>query len=582
MLTKSVRIFILCFLLIPTLIFSKSTPQKSTLSSIQNQMLGDLAIIDQLFKTTYAPMDWKENYFHFSFQQDMESARNKIIQNPLLSTKEFQKLIIELVGALKDYHVVVYFYSTEYSFLPFDIKCVEDRFFVTVVYDEDLSLAVGDEIISFGNQPIKKAFEAFKNENIVPNVKETDQGLAELYFTQRSGSFGHIMEKGSIVIKFKSLKLKKNITTTLKWNYKEELISNVPKKYNPAWNVFSKSLKNVNVPKKTAHFKQPLYIKKSFSSPYHQKIKIDKRIASNTSIGEGGLLPPLGKVLWTYPSDEFFQSYYFALPNGKKCGFIKIDSYEMSDNAKAIEDFIEIIEILERETDYLVIDQLDNTGGSAYFLYAILSHLTDYPLQLPQHRTKLTQKEVYDEIDMKDLISMIEKEEDSSFTQFYMKYLFEGWVPNSGTLQKIKASCSRTLDQWNAGKIFTDLAPLDGVDVVEPHPTTRYTKPLLILVNSQCFSCGDFFPAIMQDNKRAKIMGQRTAGAGGYIANTAFPNLTGINELILTMSIATRSNGQPIESLGITPDIPYEISVKDLQNKYSDYVQAILKEISLE
>ena len=96
-----------------------------------------------------------------------------------------------------------------------------------------------------------------------------------------------------------------------------------------------------------------------------------------------------------------------------------------------------------------------------------------------------------------------------------------------------------------------------------------------MLVNSLDFSCGDFFPAILQDNKRATILGTKTAGAGGYVLETSFLNLQGIAHFSYTGSIAFRLDGQPIENYGVTPDIVYNMTTYDLQNNYGQYTRTI-------
>ena len=131
------------------------------------------------------------------------------------------------------------------------------------------------------------------------------------------------------------------------------------------------------------------------------------------------------------------------------------------------------------------------------------------------------------------------------------------------------------IKQWSAGKTMTSPLPVFGLAAVQPNPAGRFTKPLLILTNPLDFSGGDFFPAIMQDNKRAVIFGERTAGAGGVVKDYKQQNsLLGVETIKLTATIAERANGQPIENLGVTPDIPYAVTAADVQGGYAGYIKA--------
>ena len=70
-------------------------------------------------------------------------------------------------------------------------------------------------------------------------------------------------------------------------------------------------------------------------------------------------------------------------------------------------------------------------------------------------------------------------------------------------------------------------------------------------------------------------MGSRTAGAGGYVKEIKIPNSVGVKAFRTTASIAERLSGNPIENLGVTPDVTYEHTVDDLQSNYAPYVKAI-------
>ena len=126
---------------------------------------------------------------------------------------------------------------------------------------------------------------------------------------------------------------------------------------------------------------------------------------------------------------------------------------------------------------------------------------------------------------------------------------------------------------------------LPGVWIVNPSvafatdavPATLV--PILLLVNELDFSCGDFFPSILQDNDRATIMGTRTAGAGGAVQGVEVPNLVGVGSMSFTTTIAERINQQPLENLGVTPDIEYQMTVEDMQNGFQGYKEAVLEAV---
>jgi C-terminal processing protease CtpA/Prc len=116
-----------------------------------------------------------------------------------------------------------------------------------------------------------------------------------------------------------------------------------------------------------------------------------------------------------------------------------------------------------------------------------------------------------------------------------------------------------------------------------PDAEVTYTKPVLMLINDQCYSCGDIFPALLQDNKRAKLFGTTTAGAGGAVGEFGPLSFSG-SSISLTLNVMKRSNGQYIENVGITPEVKYEVTQDDVATNYRKYkiayVTALMKMIA--
>src|SRR5262249_41736892 len=123
--------------------------------------------------------------------------------------------------------------------------------------------------------------------------------------------------------------------------------------------------------------------------------------------------------------------------------------------------------------------------------------------------------------------------------------LLQGMYPNFELYQGLIQNDRFLLSELNSGRRLTEPTWFFGINKIAPHPLRRYTKPILVLVDELCFSGADFFPAILQDNRRATVFGVRTAGAGGSVKETQFPNQFNIKSLTYTWTIARRRDGRP-------------------------------------
>jgi len=273
-------------------------------------------------------------------------------------------------------------------------------------------------------------------------------------------------------------------------------------------------------------------------------------------------VPDLGEILWKQENSHHYA--YIFQKDGKKIGYIRIPTYAVFDDEYL--EFENIIRKFQVETDALVIDQLNNPGGSVFYLFSLLSMLSDYSLELPPERITITQR------DVSDAFAILEDPFDT------LSRLIEGvfgFSISSEEIANVTAYFQTIIDEWNNGHFFTNPIHLYGLTSIQPNPKIHYTKPILVLVNYLDFSCADFFPAILQDNHRAKVFGTKTAGAGGFVLDHEFPNFFGVNSFTYTGSIAYRTNNRPIENLGVSPDFPYELTSEDLLNGYKGYVKAI-------
>jgi hypothetical protein len=201
-------------------------------------------------------------------------------------------------------------------------------------------------------------------------------------------------------------------------------------------------------------------------------------------------------------------------------------------------------------------------------MYAILSSLTDRALILPQHQLALNED---DAAIASDTVALAEAGEA---------------VPSDERPSPELVAYSRfVLSEIEAGRWrgrLTNPVHLGGVTEILP-AKNHYTKKIVVLINALDFSAAEFLAAILQDNKKATLFGERTAGAGGCVRRLTFPKTfpspLAIYHITLTWTVAWRTNGQPIENIGVHPDVSYSITAEDIRSGYAGYRQALLATI---
>lgn len=563
---------------------------------LRTKMLSDLDVIKNSFEVKYAPIEWKKQYAQWDLDEKVAQAKTQIAANKNITVKDYQRILRTFFNSTRDYHVNIMFYSTESAFLPFRIQSANGRYFIAWV-DHRLTsvpIAEGDEIIAFDGKPIAAAVAEFKAREYGNGDSKTDQAKAEMSFTLRLGSMGMMVPKGVATISIKHAGQPNATNHRIEWVYEPEKISDTPLRTAAVMRrgAIPAALEEKSVEDAPVGLLQQAYFHKKmmpgFYEPWHQSLKACYSAAGSPEsepdpIGaKRSPIPDLGEVIWQGSDAVHFHAYLFKTPNQKIVGYVRIADFmggQMSFEA-AVREFTDLIKLFEERSDALVIDEIDNPGGDVFYMYALLSLLTDKPLQVPTHRVTLTQEDVY------FAISSLEKFENQyahagehSNTQ-NSEETVSGYPVTPELMAALKRNFNFIINEWNAGRTFSTPEYLYGIQTIAPHAKAHYSKPLLVLVNEMSLSCGDFFPAILQDNKRATIFGSRTGGAGGYILAQTHPNQLGIVVHTYTASIAERLDHKPVENLGVTPDIVYELTPEDLQNHYRGYAQAVQRALN--
>jgi hypothetical protein len=535
----------------------------------QRQMLFGLQTVHGTFDALYAPKDWKKEHLGWDLDAEIAKAQKRVMAKDDITLLEYRKIVVDFFRSARDYHVDVSFLSTEYSFLPFEVVGVQGRFFLSYVDRKKLPkhtfpFEPGAELVTLDGKRVGPLVDELKR-TFGGNTSPTDQRLAERALTMRRADKGMVVPRGRLEVTFKVDG--EPASRQISWTYHEETVTLPGPGRGGEPKLEQRTSGDLGL--------SPIPMHASIASPY--TLNSDPH-----GIGHrDGFLPPLeGRILWKAPEGVPFHAYIVEGAQGVRIGFVRIATYSPLTPNDAAEAFGNLIGRFDDDADVLVIDQTNNGGGLATYMYGLLSMLTDRPLKTPQHRLTLTPDQVMSAQRLVRTLGAVKSSADLTRmprVRSYGETTYLFGYPIDYQFAQLRLESEKfKLREWAEGRSYTQPTYLGGIDQVNPHPVVRFTKPLIVLTNALDFSCADFFPAILQDNKRALIMGTRTAGAGGYVHSVEFPpNMLGLEGFQLTGSLAERSNTVPIENLGVKPDVDYQLSLEDVQHGYKPYAKAI-------
>ncbi len=533
--------------------------------------------VARAFQEMYAPGEWKAKNFGWSLVEERDKLLTKIDNG--LTVPEFHQALSQFFASTRDYHVSVYFAGTGYSYLPFTLAYADGAYYISSI--DRLRLPVdrfpfweGNQITAFNDEPIADIVARLKAGK--PSNRElTDYGLLALSVTNRRSALADPLERGPVTVTgFDSQG--NTVASQTVWIYEKEemeyptVVAPVIKERKATAQELIQELKQ----KLNRRYLLPQFAKMQSMESHSQTAAV---------IGDyRGTLDILGtKIIWQSEPDSEFFSYIYQNEHRQNIGVLRIPSFmaygRHSNFDAAVADFANAIEAMNSYADLLIIDQMNNPGGSLFYLYALASYLTNKPLVTPREKMALNASMIND---AHQSIRMIKQLELAGGIGDGASFSIDGYIADNQFIYFMKDYFQFIVDQWNSGKTLTDPYFVYGVDHIAPRVHQAFTKPILLLTNRFDFSCGDFFPAIMQDNQRVVIMGENTAGAGGYVLGSASTNRLGVEGFSFTGSIGIRPSGLPIENLGVTPDIPYIFGRQDMESGYR-FANAVERQVQL-
>jgi len=544
------RLTALLFFLVPFHIFATSSPP-AALESMEKE----LDFIQYHMEVNYAPAEWKYTHSGWDLATKIEEAKADLRAAPNLSFSYYHQTLRRFFDSTHDYHVKAFFSASGIAYLPLELLKAGNRYFVVSTLIPEID--AGDEVVACDGVSMETVIERLVQRR--SGIRsESDYAEAIREFSLRNAAEGVALpDEDEVILSLLSKRTGSPYQTKVEWIKIEE---EMPGYRSPLVKAASPSIPNI-------------LMMRGLDALRPQRANTPFALGSRTSY-----LPPLGDVVKQLESPSF-DAYIFKDPRGRKIGYLRIATYSPEEDTAA-EDFQRLINQMERETHALVIDQINNPGGYVTHLYGLLSMLTDRPLYVPSQtfyvtpdfaKTSVLVARALEEIFVMGTEQDIE--EILGFESFGFPLLPEHYADVYDFFKMVG-------DEWAAGNRVLPSIYLYGISKIPPHPKGRYSKPIVVLINEQDYSSADFFPAILQDNKRATLFGVKTAGAGGAIGVNALNSPYGVVAFSSTFSLAHRLDGQVIEDLGVTPDVVHELTVNDIQYNFVDYRRDLMKTLN--
>jgi C-terminal processing protease CtpA/Prc len=523
---------------------------KDTLTLEQRKLVVDQAL--DLLEKSYVHLPLKKAMHAVDPIQKLKLLQVKLqqtVEGKMEPEADFHKEILDIFIQLRDLHTNYLLpqpFASHFAFLPFLIESYGQndnrQFIVTRIakgYENILPLPFrpGISITYWNGIPIQRAVEMNANRNAGSNLAARfARGLQSLTYRPMRTSLPP--DEEWVVIGYKT---EDGEDKELK---QEWLVSSQPVSF-----PFSFGEDMVNLEKSSKlgldlNTELVGQMKKVLFAP-ENVLETEKHLASSASILEA--------IEEVSGLESVMPGVFEARKISQDVGYIKIRTFSVQDDKPFVEEFIRLIKLLPKNG--LIIDVRGNGGGLITAAERLLQVLTP------------------------------EKINPETF-QFVSSPLT---LEMSGHTSWLKSWHPLLLEAVTTGAPFSRGIQITTTDEANDLGQ-QYLGPVVLITDALCYSATDLFAAGFQDHKIGPILGvDGNTGAGGanvwthdLLKDILKGSTYELKDLPLGigMRVSIRRNmrvgertGVPVEDLGITPDIKYNMTKADLLQQNIDLIK---------
>ncbi len=522
----------------------------------QQEAMEDYEEMVALFRQLYGPLEYKETLLGFQFDQWVAEQRQKVAQAK--NDTELFAAYAEFISKFKDGHVSIRFAMNETGFtkytVPLTIAPIEGKVVLVEIGDglpKDGRFQVGDEIVAVDGKPVLSYLPSILKYNTMATPESNEHWIFRI-FSRDFYMLDILPQSPTVQVTFKNKDgavWNENFVWRLTKAENEKVnFATLSKddKYSRAFYVHAATDASVLNWGESA----PFFDTKEVNKEYRWlKVQANEEFRKKYDLKEDQK-PDIFAVMYNY--------------QGKNILLVRNYTYYHQDlsNSVYMNGYRAILDQWQPYADVLVLDQTHNTGGSYCEDFARLFMKND--------GGGFVQALNVDRKWMWDL-------------QFeWINEIAQANKSQTATNEEVLAYrlMGKTVEEaYDRGERMTSPQPImGGYKRIQPDSKFVWKKPMLVLVDEMAGSCGDAFPMLIKANGVAKLFGKRTMGLGGNVEPFVLKNSRATVRLTRGLFTTHKQNEvygaqDWIENNGVTPDIPYEHTLKDFRDGFVEYVK---------
>lgn len=542
-----------------------------------DQRAHDFQNMAALYAKRYAPLEWKKTAFNFDLL-DLRPWLDRVRR--AASDAEYHEIAAEYVARLEDTHSS---YTAPGSFAA-SLGIAVDVYDNVVLIDAidrvrypavDYPFQIGDEIVSVDGRTAEEWITLFSRYRRMGNPRATRRNAADWITFRRQAIYPRATEIGDtaeVVIRRQTGDTERY---TLRWEKTNLAFPGAPTVPGPRAALLGKTRELAADEPEYIRFLNQIW---NWSAPSTDSLFYGEIHDENGNVvprkyvlGVGARNPwfqlPEGFVirLGRTPQEFHFSGTYES--SGLRIGYLRLPNFAPGNVPGAIQELENEIRYLNGNTDGLVVDVTRNTGGGCYML-DVAKRLINYDFWFFGEEIRPT----WDRVNATN--AALEAARRGRADQWIIDVLQHN---TNMLLEAYRAGAPRT------GPVSSCTQFMGGAPTWFNTPAeVTYTKPMILLIDEFSISAGDIFPAMIQDNQRALLVGMRSNGAGGSVSGWPVGLYTeavagNTNTLVLRREIVANAPDMPVsrylENVGVRPDVQLDaMSRENLLNRFRPYV----------